>query len=162
MDIEMFTTFSRAVSRCMGVAMICLAWMISAVLYWLPVQRRCYSVEQENSLKPLCKAIVHSRSWVGNSVNTFRTKTEHKKKERKEKNCRSAYWKKNIPLQWYLMSESFSVFRENKSVGPNKEKWPIPVISVSDTKDFLSFCEIWPNIVMTHIMNIELTHIVMH
>ena len=39
--------------------MICLAWMSSAVLYWAvsrflarPVERKCYSAEQEDSLRP--------------------------------------------------------------------------------------------------------------
>ena len=74
--VDVFTTFSRAVSRCMGAAMICLAWMTSAVLYWVvshflsrPVEQKCYSVEQENLLRPLFKAIVYSWSWVKNSVN---------------------------------------------------------------------------------------------
>ena len=76
--LELFKTFSRAVSRCMGAAMICLAWMSSAVLYSVvsrflarPVERKCYSVEPEDSLRPLFKAIVYSRSWVRNSVNSF-------------------------------------------------------------------------------------------
>ena len=57
--------FSRAVCWYMGAAMICLAWMISVVLYWVvshfparPVEQMCYSVEEEDSLKPLFKAIV--------------------------------------------------------------------------------------------------------
>ena len=58
--------------------MIFLAWMSSAVLYWVlsrflvrPVQRKCYSVEPEDSLRPLFKAIVYSRSWVRNNVNNL-------------------------------------------------------------------------------------------
>ena len=59
----------------MGAAMICLAWMSSAVLYWAvsrflarPVERKCYSAEQEDSLRPLFEAIVYSRSWVRKNV----------------------------------------------------------------------------------------------
>ena len=69
------TTFSIAVSRCIGTAMICFARMSSAVLdrfaSCVParsVERKCYSVEQKDSLRPLLKAIVYSRSWVKNSV----------------------------------------------------------------------------------------------
>ena len=35
------------------------------------LNRKCYSIEQEDSLIPLFKAIDCSRSWVRNSVNTF-------------------------------------------------------------------------------------------
>ena len=73
--LELFKTFSRAVSRCMGAAMTCLAWMSSAVLYWVvsrflarPVEWKCCSLEPVDSLRPLFKAIVYSRSWVRNSV----------------------------------------------------------------------------------------------
>ena len=71
-----FTSFSRAVSQYMGTAMICLAWLNSVVLYWVvspflarPVEWKCYSAEQEDSLRPLFKAIVYSRSWVRKSAN---------------------------------------------------------------------------------------------
>ena len=33
--VVLFTTFSRAVSRCMGEAMFCFGWASLAVLYWL-------------------------------------------------------------------------------------------------------------------------------
>ena len=46
----LFTTCSRAVSRCIGAAMFCLAWVSSAVLYRVVsrflaglVERKCYS-----------------------------------------------------------------------------------------------------------------------
>ena len=52
--LSLFTFFPRAVSRYMGAAMICLAWMSLAVLYWAvshflarPVERKCYWAEQE-------------------------------------------------------------------------------------------------------------------
>ena len=68
--------FSHDLSRCMGAVMIFLAWMSLAVLYWIvshflagPVERKCYLVEQEDSLRPLFKAIVYTRSWVRNNVN---------------------------------------------------------------------------------------------
>ena len=35
-----------------------------------PVERKRYSVEPEDSLRPLCKVVVYSRSWVRNSVST--------------------------------------------------------------------------------------------
>ena len=46
-----FTSFSQAVSRCMGAAMLCLGWMSSAVLYQivspfparLVEEQKCYS-----------------------------------------------------------------------------------------------------------------------
>ena len=57
--------------------MIFLAWMSSAVLFWIVLrflarsaERKCYSAEQEDSLRPLSKAIIHSRSWVRNCVNS--------------------------------------------------------------------------------------------
>ena len=52
-----FTTFSRAVSPFVGAAMICLAWMSSAVLYRVfsrflarPVERKCYSYKRKTRL----------------------------------------------------------------------------------------------------------------
>ena len=67
--------FHVLVSRCMDDVMICFAWMTSAVLYWdvlhflaRPVERKCYSVEPEDSLRPLFRAIVYSRSLVRNNV----------------------------------------------------------------------------------------------
>ena len=72
--ITLFTTFSRAVSRYLRAAMICLARMSFAVLYWAlarflarPVERKCYSAEREDSLRPWFMAIVHSRSGVWNT-----------------------------------------------------------------------------------------------
>lgn len=69
------TAFSRAVSHWVGAAMSCLAWTSSAVSYWgvslflaRPVERKCYWVEPEDSLRELFKAINYSRSWVSNSV----------------------------------------------------------------------------------------------
>ena len=60
----------------MGAAMIYLAWRSSAELHWVvsyflarPVERKCYSVEPEDLVRPSFKAIVYSRSWVRNSVN---------------------------------------------------------------------------------------------
>ena len=95
--------------------------MISAVLYWLPVQRRCYSVEQENSLKPLCKAIVHSRSWVGNSVNTFRTKTEHKKKKEKKKLPFGLLKKKHSVTVIFNVWKFFGISRKQKRWAKQRE-----------------------------------------
>ena len=75
--VHLFITFSRAVSRYMGAAMTRLAWMSSAVLYWVvarflarPVKRKRYSTEPEDSVRPLFKAIVYSRSSVRENVNT--------------------------------------------------------------------------------------------
>ena len=75
-SVMQFITFSCAVSRYTGAAMICLAWMSSAVLHWVAsrflarlVERKCYSAEEEDSLRPLFEAIVYSRSWVRKSVN---------------------------------------------------------------------------------------------
>ena len=79
--------FSRAVSPCMGAAMICLAWTSSVLLCWgvshflaRPVERKSYSVEQEGSLRPLFKAIVYSRSmgqeWCEQNTLTVLANTE--------------------------------------------------------------------------------------
>ena len=63
----------------MGAAMICLAWMSLAVLYWAvshflarPIERKFCSAEQDDSLRPLFEAIVYSRSWIRKSVNSER------------------------------------------------------------------------------------------
>ena len=76
-----FTTFSRGLFWCMGTAMVCLAWMSSAVFYRVvarflarPVEWKCCSLEPVDSLRPLFKAIVYSRSWVRNSMNSSDTK----------------------------------------------------------------------------------------
>ena len=70
---------SCAVFRCMGAAMICHAWMSSAVLYWVVshflarlVERKCYSVELEDPLWPFFKVIAYSRLLVRNGVNIAR------------------------------------------------------------------------------------------
>ena len=59
----------------MGAAMICLAGMSSEKLYGVvscflarPVEQKCCSPEQEDSLRPLTKATVYLRSWVSKSV----------------------------------------------------------------------------------------------
>ena len=68
--------FSCAVSRYMGAAIVCLAWLSSTLLYWVVscflvrlVEQKCYSAELEDSLRPLFKAIVYSKSWVRKRVN---------------------------------------------------------------------------------------------
>ena len=55
----LFTTLSRAASRCMGGAVFCLTWMSSAVLCKVVshfrvrlVERKCCSVEQEDLPRP--------------------------------------------------------------------------------------------------------------
>ena len=66
-----FTAFSRAVSQCMGGAMFCLAWMSSVVLYWVVSRFLARPVKQlKDSLIPLFKGMVCSRSWVRRCVNT--------------------------------------------------------------------------------------------
>ena len=47
---------------------LCCTWVVSRILARL-VERKCYSVETVDSLRPLFKAIVYLRSWVRNSVN---------------------------------------------------------------------------------------------
>ena len=69
------TSSSRAVSRCTGTDMICLAWMSSEVLYTLSRQTSWTKVllswtEKTDSLRLLFNAIVCSWSWVRNSMNT--------------------------------------------------------------------------------------------
>ena len=105
-----FTTFSRAVSRYMVAAMFCLVWMSSAVLYWVvsrflarPVERKCYSVEQEDSLRPLFNAIVYLRSWVRKSVIcgkncdlTSSVTTHQNKKRFSSSNCTYTEDKENL------------------------------------------------------------------
>ena len=86
---------AHAISQCMGAAIICLAWMSSAVLYGVvsqfltrPFQRKCYSVEQEDLLRPLFKAIVYSRSQV-------------RKCEYTCKQLISRHWNARVePLEW--------------------------------------------------------------
>ena len=62
----------------MGAVMTCYARMGSAMLYRVvslflarPDERKCYSIEQEDTLRPLFRAFVYLKSGVRNSVNTL-------------------------------------------------------------------------------------------
>ena len=47
-------------------------WSVVSRLLARPVERKCYSAEQEDSLRPLFKVIVYSRSVVRKTVNNRR------------------------------------------------------------------------------------------
>ena len=75
-----FTAFSRAVSRYMGVVMVCLACseFSGVVLSCFMLSRRTSWAEEsliqpEHSLIPLFEANVYSRSWVKKVVNSKRS-----------------------------------------------------------------------------------------
>ena len=130
--------FSRAVSRSMDAAMSCLVWMSSAVLYCAVsrflarlVERKCYSAEEEDSLRPLFEEIVYFRSWVRRSVNTSSKLLEtmhhlrilhnpliHKKNCRHsstQKKKKKIYFQENVPLLYCLSARQGHIFLNDTS-----------------------------------------------
>ena len=69
-----FTTFSRAVSPFVGAAMICLAWMSSAVFYRVvsrflarPVERKCYPCDRKTRSDHCSRQLFIQGHGSGNS-----------------------------------------------------------------------------------------------